>query len=199
VADRFEMALSVHSFPRVAVWALLRFPMHVVINQLFISPGHNFFGRQGLPAGEHATREVPRVSCRAGWGIEGDRFFGYRPDYKGQVTFLSTEVLAAARREFDVPTMSGAVLRRNVLIAGADLNDLIGWEFSIGGVRFEGTGEARPCHWMNHAVAAGAEEWLKGKGGLRARVLSDGLLETGPAELVLARLPRLERLAWASR
>jgi MOSC domain-containing protein YiiM len=55
----------------------------------------------------------------------------------------------------------------------------------MGGVTFEGTGEARPCHWMNHAVAPGAEEWLKGRGGLRARVLSDGVLKAGATELVL--------------
>jgi hypothetical protein len=29
---------------------------------------------------------------------------------------------------------------------------------------------------MDNAVAPGAEEWLKGRGGLRCRVLSDGVL-----------------------
>jgi MOSC domain-containing protein YiiM len=51
-------------------------------------------------------------------------------------------------------------------------------------VAFAGTGEARPCHWMNHAVAPGAEDWLKGRGGLRARVLSDGELQIGATELL---------------
>jgi len=32
-------------------------------------------------------------------------------------------------------------------------------------------------------VASGVEEFLKGKGGLRARVLSDGILRLGTAEL----------------
>ncbi len=159
--------------------------MQVELRSFYVSPGHNFFGRHGLPAGENPTKTVETIRCRAGWGIEGDRFFGYRPDYKGQITFFAAEVFAAAQREFGVPSMSAGVLRRNVLIAGADLNTLIGWNFSIGGVSFEGTGEARPCHWMNHVVAPGAEEWLKGKGGLRARVLSDGVLKTGSAELVL--------------
>jgi MOSC domain-containing protein YiiM len=159
--------------------------MQVAITQIFISPGHNFFGRHGLPAGENLTLTLETIRCRAGWGIEGDRFYGYRPDYKGQVTFFAAEVFAAAQRELGVPALSAGVLRRNVLMAGADLNALIGWKFTIGGVSFEGTGEARPCHWMNHAVAPGAEEWLKGKGGLRARVLSDGALKIGSAELVL--------------
>ncbi|MBC7367183.1 MAG: MOSC domain-containing protein [Undibacterium sp.] len=159
--------------------------MQVVISQLFISPGHNFFGRHGLPAGDNPTLNVESIRCRAGWGIEGDRFYGYRPDYKGQVTFFSAETFASVQKKFGLPALSPAVLRRNVVVAGADLNALIGWRFSIGGVSFNGTGEARPCHWMNHAVAPGAEEWLKGRGGLRARVLSDGALQTGAAPLVL--------------
>jgi len=31
---------------------------------------------------------------------------------------------------------------------------------------------------MNQAIAAGAEEFLKGRGGLRARILSDGQLRS---------------------
>ncbi len=159
--------------------------MKVVLSQIFISPGHNFFGRHGQPAGEHPTHEVATIKCRAGWGIEGDRFYGYRPDYKGQITFFAAEVFEALQAAFGRPELSAGVLRRNVLIGGADLTALIGARFSIGGMEFEGTGEARPCHWMNHAVAPGAEDWLKGRGGLRARVLGDGALQTGAAELLL--------------
>ena len=38
---------------------------------------------------------------------------------------------------------------------------------------------------MNHAVGPGAETWLMGRGGLRARVLGDGRLRLGATELVL--------------
>ena len=38
---------------------------------------------------------------------------------------------------------------------------------------------------MNHAVAPGAEEWLKGRGGLRARILTDGELALGAMDLTL--------------
>jgi MOSC domain-containing protein YiiM len=44
--------------------------------------------------------------------------------------------------------------------------------------------EAKPCYWMDTVVAPGAERWLRGQGGLRARVLTDGDLHRGPAELV---------------
>lgn len=159
--------------------------MLVDLRAFYVSPGHNFFGRHNLPAGEHGTTEPVAIRCRAGWGIEGDRFYGYRPDYKGQITFFSAEVFSGLCAAFDMPALSAGVLRRNVLIAGADLDALVGRTFSVAGVKFEGTGEARPCHWMNHAVAPGAEDWLKGRGGLRARILGDGVLFLGPTGLEL--------------
>jgi MOSC domain-containing protein YiiM len=159
--------------------------MQVVIHGLYVSPGHNFFGHHAAPPGAHPTLAAGRIQCRAGRGIEGDRFFGYRPDYAGQITFFAWETFTAIRDAFGVAALSPNVFRRNVVLAGADLNALIGARFSMGGVTFAGTGEARPCHWMNHAVAPGAEEWLKGRGGLRARVLTDGELGLGAAELVV--------------
>ena len=82
------------------------------IRHLFISPGHNFFGRFKLPAGEHAIHDVATVKCRAAWGLEGDRFYGYRPDYKGQVTFFAWETFLAAREKFGVPALSPSAFRR---------------------------------------------------------------------------------------
>lgn len=132
--------------------------------------------------------DVPEVMGRAGLGLERDRFFGYKPDYNGQVTFLAWEIYEAAKRELGVPGLSPAAFRRNVLIEGADLRALIGLRFSLAGVEFEGMGESKPCHWMNTAVAPGAENWLKGNGGLRAKILHDGILRPGPAELHAAGL-----------
>jgi len=126
------------------------------------------------------------VKCRAGFGLEGDRFYGYRPGYKGQVTFFKWETLLAAREKFGVPALAPSVFRRNVVVEGIDLDQLLERRFTLGGVEFEGTGEARPCHWMNSVVAPGAEDWLMGQGGLRAKVLTDGKLSVGPVALWLA-------------
>jgi MOSC domain-containing protein YiiM len=155
------------------------------IRHIFVSPGHNFFGRYGQPAGEHPTHEVAAVKCRAGWGLEGDRFYGYRPEYKGQVTFFAWETFVAACQKFGVPSLKPDVFRRNVVVEGLDLAALVGARFSLGGVDFAGIEESRPCHWMNQAVAPGTEDWLRGRGGLRAKVLSDGELRVGAAELRL--------------
>ncbi len=126
------------------------------------------------------------MKCRAGFGLEGDRFYGYRPDYKGQVTFFTWETLLAARENFGLPALAPSVFRRNVVVEGIDLDQLLARRFTLGGVEFEGTGEARPCHWMNAVVAPGAEDWLMGRGGLRAKVRTDGKLSVGPVALWLA-------------
>lgn len=152
----------------------------VSVRHLFISAGHNFFGHHGRAPGRNPVTAVDRVRCRAGRGLEGDRFFDYRPDYSGQVTFFDAGVLAALRNELAVPELSADAFRRNVIIAGLDLSSLIGRTFRLQGIEFEGASEAQPCFWMNVAVAPGAEAWLRGRGGLRARILTDGDLSVGP-------------------
>lgn len=146
------------------------------IEQLFISPGHNYFGHHGRPAGENPVVAVDHIECVAGRGLRGDRFFDFKDDYKGQVTFFAMEVLETLRYELNLPAAQPQATRRNVFVRGANLNSLIGQTFEIQGVRFAGVEESKPCHWMNAALGVGAEEWLRGRGGLRARILSDGSL-----------------------
>jgi len=86
------------------------------------------------------------------------------------------EVLEALRRELNLPQAQPEGTRRNVFVRGADLNALIGQEFTVQGVRFAGVEESKPCYWMNDALGPGAEEWLRGRAGLRCRILSDGVL-----------------------
>lgn len=151
------------------------------VEHLYVSPGHNYFGHHGLPPGEHPTIAVDTLECVAGRGIRGDRFFDYKPDYKGQITFFSGEIYDDLRTAllslYDTPPPS--VFRRNVITRGIDLNTLVGIEFIVQGIRFLGTGECSPCHWMNQAFGPGAEAALKGHGGLRAKILSDGILRIG--------------------
>lgn len=150
------------------------FPAEVL--HLFVSPGHNYFGHHGGPAGEHPTVPVEEIHCVAGRGIEGDRFFDYRDGYPGQVTFFAQEVFDALCASLDIRDKEPGVLRRNIVIRGVDLNDWIGREFELQGVRFRGAQECKPCYWMDEAFGPGANAALQGRGGLRAEVLSDGML-----------------------
>lgn len=146
------------------------------IEQLYISPGHNFFGHHGQPAGGHPMLAQREIVCRAGRGIEGDRFLDFKADYKGQITFFAREVYDQLCAEFGVWDREPSVFRRNVITAGLELPGLYGREFEIQGVRFLGIAECTPCHWMNEAFHPGAEARLQGHGGLRAKILSDGVL-----------------------
>jgi len=148
------------------------------IEHLYLSPGHNYFGHHGKPADEHPVVSASSLECIAGRGIRGDRFFDYKPDYKGQITFFSVEIydeLCAALLPSAVRPPPSA-FRRNVITRGVDLNTLIGQEFTIQGVTFLGAAECSPCYWMDQAFAPGTEAALKGRGGLRAKILTDGFL-----------------------
>jgi len=148
----------------------------VKIRHLYISPGHNFFGHHEQPPGEYPLIERAEIRCVAGRGIEDDRFFDFKHDYKGQITFFASEVFEDICRKLGVNGKSPGVTRRNVVTAGVDLNLLIGKEFEIQSVRFAGTAECSPCHWMDDAIAPGAEKLLHARGGLRARILTGGML-----------------------
>ena len=150
--------------------------LHLQIERIFISPGHNFFGRQGQAAGNFPTLEVGEAECVAGQGLVGDRFFNFKDDYKGQITFFSAEVFDDVCQQLAVNGKSAGVTRRNVITRGVDLNALIGNRFTVQGVEFEGVCECSPCQWMDGAIAPGAEAALRGRGGLRARILTNGKL-----------------------
>ena len=155
----------------------------MVIERIFTSPGHNYYGHYGRAPDDFALLETDEIECVAGRGIRDDRFFDYRRNYKGQITFFSAEVFAEMARHFGIADKSPGVLRRNVIVSGIELLELIGVDFELQGVRFRGSAHCAPCSWMETAFAPGAEKFLAGRGGLRARILTDGRIRVGAAEL----------------
>ncbi len=123
--------------------------------------------------------EVAEMRCLAGRGIEGDRFLDFKPNYQGQITFFSAEIYDELCARLDIWDKPPSAFRRNVITRGVDLNTLIGREFTIQGVRFLGVAECAPCHWQDGAFAPGTEAALENRGGLRAKILTDGVLRVG--------------------
>ena len=152
------------------------------ILHIYISPEHNFFGHHGLPPGTAPMIEVDSVECVTGKGLVGDRFFGFKENYNGQVTFFTHEMYERLCEQFQIMGVPPSVFRRNIITKGVDLNALIGQEFEIQGVRFLGTEEAKPCYWMDQAIGPGAFKGLKGRGVLRAKILTSGRLHSGSAK-----------------
>jgi MOSC domain-containing protein YiiM len=136
------------------------------------------------PAAGAPQIEHHRVRVVAGKGIEGDRYFG-RDDEPGQnVTFVEAEEIEAfqdaAHRPHDL-----SVTHRNVVTRGVRLNDLVGKEFTIGGVRFRGRELCEPCRGLGKRLqspdltAADVVKRLVHRAGLRADALSSGDLARG--------------------
>ena len=161
-----------------------------LIQHIYISPGHNYFGRPKDGPGDSPTHDLDSAEVRAGMGIVGDRYFAVPAHFEAQITFVAWEVFELAVAELGVERLLPVVMRRNVVTRGLNLNQLLGQEFTIdcghGPVRFAGTRPCSPCAWMDAMIAPGANRFLKGRGGLRARVLSDGVLAKGPAVLSAA-------------
>lgn len=154
------------------------------IHHLFTSPGHNYFGHHEKPPGENEIIEHDSIELVAGRGIPEDRFFDYKDDYKGQVTFIDLAVVDAIRDHANNPELPASAFRRNVVISGVDLNSFIGERFLLNGILLEGSQECSPCYWMDQACGKpGTEDLMKGRGGLRCRILESGILKTGPASL----------------
>lgn len=151
----------------------------IIIEALYISPGHDYFGRHGKEPEDYVIIAAPSIQCVAGKGIVGDRFYDFKPDYAGQITFFAIEVHEALLEKVFPQVHEPSAYRRNVITRGVDLNAWIGQTFRIGDCVFQGITECKPCYWMDRACGEGSEEFLKGQGGLRAKILTGGELHVG--------------------
>ena len=150
----------------------------MIVRHIYVAKNHNFYGHHGKEPGNYPMTELKEAECEAGTGIVGDRFHNYKTDYKGQITFFSWEVYKDMCTSFDLENVPPSVFRRNIIVSGVDLNEFIEKKFTLQGIQFFGTQEAAPCYWMNGVVGPGTEDAMKGRGGLRAKILTSGTLCT---------------------
>ncbi len=160
----------------------------VEILHLLVSPGHAYFGRAREGAADVPTEDAARVDLVAGKGIVGDRFFGKAAHMDAAVTVMAVEALESIAAELGAASFDPLLTRRNVILRGGDLPPLLGGEFAIesrgGVVQFRAGRPAHPCAWMDQMLAPGAHKAMRGRGGIRCQVLTDGVLHRGPAVLV---------------
>ena len=89
--------------------------------------------------------EVPTVECVAGRGLHGDRYFDFKEDYKGQITFFSLEVFDELCGALRVKGIVLSAVRRNVFTRNIDLNEFIGRDFEYKVFVFTGRRRAAPA------------------------------------------------------
>ncbi len=146
----------------------------VFIHHIFTSPKHNYFTREKFDVGDAPTLEHKEIGLTQGQGLRGDRFeFSKYP-----VTLISAEVIDEISKDLGFK-VDPKLFRRNVIISGVHLNSLIGKRFKLGDVECEGMAHCAPCTWMNAVIAKDTYKLMKGRGGLRIKVLSSGQLKCG--------------------
>jgi len=119
---------------------------------------------------------VDSVTALAGKGLVGDRHFS--EDAWGMaLTLIQAEALA------DVG-LSGAQSRRQVVVRGVRLNNLVGRRFRVGDVECAGVELCEPCAHLQGLTRPGIIKDLLHRGGLRADILSDGQIRVGDAVVV---------------
>lgn len=160
----------------------------ITLHHIYLSSGHDFKGRFEKGRLNNGTSEVDSVECLEGRGLVGDRYFDYKEDYKGQVSLISLEAIKEMESILGLPAKDLSLFRRNVVVAGVDLNALVGQDFNIGEVGLRGVEQCKPCFWMDEAVGEGAFKALENRGGLRCRILSSGRLKKGESELLVSSL-----------
>ncbi|MFJ6456228.1 MOSC domain-containing protein [Paenarthrobacter sp. NPDC091669] len=160
----------------------------VELLHLLVSPAHAYFGRAREGAADVPTIDAEQAELVAGKGIVGDRFFGKAAHMDAAVTLFAAEALEAIAAELGAGPFDPLLTRRNVVIRGAELAPLLGYEFTLesGGdvVRLKAGRPAHPCAWMDQMLAPGAHKAMRGRGGVRCQVIAGGLLHRGPAVLV---------------
>src|SRR5215510_2559706 len=122
-----------------------------------------------------ALAPVESVNAVAGQGLEGDRYFfpdGAKP---GQaLTLIEAEALE------DVG-LTGPQSRRQVVVRGVALNDLVGKRFTVGGVECVGVELCEPCAHLESLTRPGIIDDLLHRGGLNADIVVGGTIAVGDA------------------
>jgi MOSC domain-containing protein YiiM len=150
--------------------------------------GSTFAGRVvaifTAPSAGAAMEAHDDVRALTGVGLDGDRYALGTGKYsatkvgKRNVTLIEREAIAGAANEYGVE-ISEQETRRNLVTEGVALNHLVGREFRVGDVLFEGFDLSEPCKYLEDLTRSGVRAPLVHRGGLRAIVRSDGLIRVG--------------------
>ncbi|MDQ6777179.1 MAG: hypothetical protein M3071_13395 [Actinomycetota bacterium] len=122
---------------------------------------------------------VTEARALAGRGLEGDRHTTGKGTFPSGVPGSALTLIEAEVCESFVPPLAAGEHRRNVITRGIDLNALVGHEFAIGTVRCRGMRLCEPCTVLQGYAARAVLRPLVHRGGLRADVLTDGLIRVG--------------------
>jgi len=131
------------------------------------------------PARREPMQASAEVAALAGLGLEGDRRCKASPGSARQVTIISAEQINLVASYLKHDHIDPALLRRNLVVSGINLNALRHQRFRIGEAEFEATAQCHPCSRMDQALGKGGCAAMLGHGGLCARILVGGQIKLG--------------------
>ncbi len=111
-------------------------------------------------------------------GLVGDRYGG-SPNGKRMVTLIQAEHIAAVASILGEKSIDPALLRRNIVVSGINLQALKKNEFKIGEVVLFATGNCPPCSRMEENLGPGGYNAMRGHGGITATVVNGGVIRVG--------------------
>jgi MOSC domain-containing protein YiiM len=123
-------------------------------------------------------QSLPQVEALALKGLSGDHFSGSATS-KRQVTLIQQEHLDLIASVMQLPNLTPAMLRRNIVVSGINLLALKDRQFWVGDVLLEYTGECHPCSRMEEILGPGGYNAVRGHGGVTARIVQGGLVKVG--------------------
>lgn len=120
-----------------------------------------------------ALSPVGSVRAVAGKGLEGDRhYFADGAEPGTALTLIEAEAIEDAG-------LTGAQSRRQIVVRGVRLNDLVGKRFFVGDVECAGTELCEPCLHLQQLTRPGIIKDLIHRGGIRADILTGGTITVG--------------------
>ena len=129
---------------------------------------------------------VKQVRAVPGRGLEGDRYFKQTGTYSNkpgpdrEVTLIESEAIEALKRDHQIE-LEPSESRRNIVTRGVALNHLVGREFKVGGATLRGLRLCEPCSHLEGLTQKGVLGGLIHRGGLRAQILTEGMVRVGDA------------------
>ncbi len=135
------------------------------------------------PTAHAPMKALPTAHLVPGRGIEGDRFYVMHEKQSSQgretcdVTLVEEETIDALRKA-NPGLDAGASARRNIVVRGCTLRQLVGRTFCIG--------EVTLCGLAPHAASCASSERSQqtacasvSSGELRAQILTEGIIRVG--------------------
>jgi MOSC domain len=132
---------------------------------------------------EGPMKEVSAAEAIAGRGLLGDRYerkagtFSNPQGSGYDLTLVEAEALAELSAKG--VELSPIEARRNIVVRGIALDELIGRRFRVGEVECYGQRRCEPCSHLERLTRPGVLGGLVHRGGLRADILSGGKIRTG--------------------